>query len=121
MRQEHVCSHTLLPPCGLAAGVAIAVTGGSNPSCAGLGMRSPATPTNGGTTPAYQWKVNGANVGTNSNTYSSSALTNGQIVTCVMTSNLSGVTGNPATSNAMHTISISAAATPAVAIAQNNR
>ncbi len=114
--RTRVFSYTIAP-CGLAAGVAIAVTGGSNPSCAGLGITFTATPTNGGTTPAYQWKVNGANVGTNSNTYSSSALTNGQIVTCVMTSNLSGVTGNPATSNAI-TISISAAATPAVAIAQ---
>ena len=103
--------------CSLAAGVSIAVTGGSNPSCAGAAITFTATPANGGTTPAYQWKVNGANVGTNSSTYSSSSLTNGQVVTCVMTSNLSGVTGNPATSNAV-TIIISAAATPAVAIAQ---
>jgi hypothetical protein len=106
-----------ITPCGLAAGVAIAVTGGSNPSCAGTAITFTATPTNGGATPAFQWKVNGSNVGTNSNTYSSSSLTNGQVVTCVMTSNLSGVTGSPATSNAI-TITISAAATPAVAIAQ---
>ncbi len=106
-----------ITPCGLAAGVAIAVTGGSNPSCAGTNVSFTATPTNGGTTPSYQWKVNGANVGTNANTYSSSTLTSGQVVTCVMTSNLSGVTGNPATSNAI-TISISSAATPAVSIAQ---
>ncbi|MBP6389391.1 MAG: T9SS type A sorting domain-containing protein [Flavobacteriales bacterium] len=106
-----------IPTCGLAAGVAIAITGGSNPSCAGSAITFTATPTNGGTTPAYQWKVNGTNVGTNASTYSSSSITNGQVVTCVMTSNLSGVTGNPATSNAI-TITISAAATPAVAIAQ---
>ncbi len=106
-----------ITPCGLAAGVAIAVTGGSNPSCAGSAITFTATPTNGGTTPAYQWKVNGANVGSNSTTYSSSSFVNSDVVSCVMTSNLSGVTGNPATSNAV-TITITAAATPAVSIAQ---
>ena len=67
--------------------VNIAVTSGSNPTCTGVSITFTAAPTNGGTTPAYQWKVNGTNVGTNSPTYSSSALTNGQVVTCVMTSN----------------------------------
>lgn len=106
-----------ITPCGLAAGVAIAVTGGSNPSCAGQTITLTATPTNGGASPSYQWKVNGTNVGTNSSTYSSSALANGDVVTCVMTSNLSGVTGNPAASNAI-TITISSAATPGITIAQ---
>ena len=84
----------------LAAAVSIALTSGSNPSCAGSSLTFTATPTNGGTAPTYQWKVNGNNVGTGS-TYTTSALTNGQIVTCVMTSNLPGVTSNPATSNAL--------------------
>ena len=83
------------------AGVAIAVTSGTNPSCAGSSVTFTATPTNGGTSPAYQWQVNGSNVGTNSTTYTTTTLTNGQIVTCIMTSNLPGVTGNPATSNSI--------------------
>ncbi|MBL7801595.1 MAG: T9SS type A sorting domain-containing protein [Chitinophagales bacterium] len=82
------------------AGVSIAVTQGSNTICAGSSVTFTATPTNGGTTPTYQWKVDGANAGTGA-TFTSTTLTNGQVVTCVMTSNLPGVLGNPATSNAI--------------------
>ncbi|MFN0033162.1 MAG: MopE-related protein, partial [Flavobacteriales bacterium] len=102
--------------CTTDAGVTIAVTAGSNPTCAGSNITFTALPVNGGTTPAYQWKVNGANVGTNSPTYSSSSLTAGQVVTCEMTSNLPGVTNNPATSNAI-TIVVSPPVTPSVSIA----
>lgn len=69
--------------------VDIAITSGNNPSCAGDGVTFTATPTNGGATPSYQWKVNGGNVGTNSTTYSSTTLTNGDVVSCVITSSSS--------------------------------
>ncbi|HNB81686.1 MAG TPA: hypothetical protein PLP14_06265, partial [Chitinophagaceae bacterium] len=105
-----------LASCTNAANVNIAVTGGSNPSCSGSSVTFTATPTNGGTTPVYQWKVNGANVGTNSPTYTTTSLTNGQIVTCVMTSNLPGVTNNPATSNAI-TMTVNAPSPSSVSIA----
>ena len=83
--------------------------------CAGTSVTFTATPTNGGTAPSYQWKVGGVNVGTNSPTFTTSTLTNGQVVTCVMTSNLSGVTGNPATSNAV-TITVTSSVTPSLSI-----
>ncbi len=60
-----------------------------------------ATPTNGGASPSYQWKKNGVNVGTNSVTYTNSSWVNGDVVSCVMTSNAACVTGNPATSNSI--------------------
>ncbi|HYK47337.1 MAG TPA: T9SS type A sorting domain-containing protein, partial [Parafilimonas sp.] len=88
-------SFTLAP----VASVSIGITSGSNPSCSGASVTFTATPTNGGSSPSYQWKVNGGSVGTNSSTYTTTTLTNGQIVTCVMTSNLANVQGNPATSN----------------------
>ena len=80
----------------VAASVAIAAS--LNPVCAGSGVTFTATPTNGGTTPAYQWKMNGVNAGTNSTTYSYTPA-NSDAITCVLTSNASCVTGSPATSN----------------------
>jgi hypothetical protein len=64
-----------------------------------------ATPTNGGTTPAYQWKVNGVNVGTNSVNYTYTPL-QGDVVTCTLTSSLTCVTNNPATATLNMTVII---------------
>lgn len=84
------------------ASVTIAQTTGTNPMCAGASATFTATATNGGTAPTYQWYINGVAVGgATSSTYTTTTLANGNIVTCVMTSNLPGVTGSPATSNAI--------------------
>ncbi|MES2287813.1 MAG: T9SS type A sorting domain-containing protein [Bacteroidota bacterium] len=96
------------------ASVLVATTSGTNPSCTGSSVTFTATPANGGTTPVYQWQVNGANVGTNSPTYTTTTLTNGQTVTCILTSNYPGVVGSPATSNVI-TITVNAIpATPVI-------
>jgi hypothetical protein len=71
-----------------------------NTICTGTNVTFTATPTNGGT-PSYQWKLNGNNVGTNSNTYSNSGLANGDVVTVVMTSSLACAIPALATSNAI--------------------
>ncbi|WP_188049134.1 LamG-like jellyroll fold domain-containing protein [Flavobacterium sp. GP15] len=68
--------------------------------CAGDAVTFSATPINGGTLPIYQWKVNGVNVGTNSATYVSPALTRGDDVSVAMTSNATScLSGIPTTSN----------------------
>jgi hypothetical protein len=56
---------------GLAASVGVSVSP-SGPICGGGTLTFTANPTNGGSSPSYQWKVNGGNVGTNSATYSTS-------------------------------------------------
>jgi len=56
--------------------------------CAGTTATFYANPTNGGTDPSYQWKINGNNVGSDSDVYSSSSLHNGDIVSVAMTSSL---------------------------------
>jgi hypothetical protein len=80
--------------------VSVAIAASANPVCAGTPVTFTATPTNGGTTPAYQWKVNGVNAGTNSSTYSYSPANN-DVVTIVLTSNATCATGSPATSNSI--------------------
>ena len=67
----------------------------------GTSVTFTATPTNGGSSPTYQWKVNGSNVGTNSSTYTTTSLINNDAVTCELTSNETCVSGNPATSNTL--------------------
>ncbi len=83
----------------LTANVTITSDDADNTICDGTNVTFTATPTNGGTSPSYQWQLNGGNVGTNSTTYSNASLANGDVVTCIMTSNLPGALNNPATSS----------------------
>jgi hypothetical protein len=87
----------------------------STTTCMGTTITFTATAANGGTTPTYQWKVNGTNVGSSISTYSSSSLVTGDVVTCVMTSSSTCATGSPATSNAL-TVTISSSMTASVLI-----
>jgi gliding motility-associated-like protein len=66
--------------------------------CTGEQVNFGASPVNGGNGPTYTWTVNGAVVGTNSNTYSSSTLNNGDVVAVSMSSNMMCTNNNPAAS-----------------------
>ena len=77
--------------------VSVSVSPSANTVCSGTSITFTATPVNGGTTPAYQWQVNSSNAGTNSPTFAYTPLNN-DIVTCILTSNASCITGSPATS-----------------------
>lgn len=113
-KKTRIYSFQLASP--TAANVAITSSDSDNSICTGASVTFTATPTNGGTSPNYQWQVNGANVGTNSNTYTTSTLTTGQTVSCIMTSNMPGATNNPATSNTI-TTTVNPYVTPALTIA----
>ena len=89
-------SITMVVNSNLPAGVSVVAS--SNPFCPGSSVTFTATPTNGGSAPVYQWKVNGVNAGTNSSTFTYNPANNDS-VRCVMTSNLTCVTGNPASSS----------------------
>ncbi len=69
--------------------------------CAGSTVNFTSSNSNGGTNPSYQWKVNGTNVGSNLPTYSSSTLSNNDIVTLEMTSSESCVTSSTVQSAAI--------------------
>ncbi|MCX6307217.1 MAG: hypothetical protein NT040_19805 [Bacteroidetes bacterium] len=95
--------------------VSISIAASSNPFCANTGVLFTATTVNGGATPAFQWKVNGINAGTNSPTFSYNPVNN-NVITCTLTSNANCTTGNPATSNQviMSTFSLVPAITGAI-------
>jgi uncharacterized protein (TIGR02145 family) len=93
-----ITSNTLLMTVNNNLPAGVTITASSNPFCPGSSVTFTATPINGGTTPSYQWKVNGINAGTNSHTFTYNPANNDS-VRCIMTSNLNCVTGNPASSS----------------------
>lgn len=76
-----------------------------------------ATISGGGLSPFIQWKVNGVNVGTNSTSFSSSFLSNGDVVSAELIS--SGCSNGPANSNSI-SMNISSAITPTVSISTSD-
>lgn len=81
--------------------VSITISASDTAICAGTPVTFTASPANGGTSPVYEWKVNGNTVGTNSNTFTTASLNHQDVITCILTSNQSCVLGSPATSNAV--------------------
>ncbi|KAB2807754.1 PKD domain-containing protein [Phaeocystidibacter luteus] len=94
---------------------AVSIAGSSTAICAGDLVTFTATPTDGGSTPSYQWKVNGANVGMNSATYASSTLAQGDMVSVEMTTSLTCSSAPTATSNSV-TMTVSPVVTPSVGV-----
>jgi gliding motility-associated-like protein len=84
--------------------------------CSGATASFMASPTNGGAAPVYQWQVNGTNTGSNSPSYSSNNLVNGDIVSCVLASDAVCATAPTAISNSV-TLTVNPLLTPALTIA----
>ncbi|MEI6900522.1 MAG: hypothetical protein WCL00_11640, partial [Bacteroidota bacterium] len=79
--------------------VSISIVASTNNVCTGTSVTFTATPTSPGTTPFYQWKVNGLNAGSNSQTFIYIPV-NGDQINCILTSSLTVcISNNPATSN----------------------
>lgn len=99
----------------LTASVAIAASPAGD-ICAGTSVTFTATPTNGGTTPTYQWQINGIDVlGETNATFTSTTLANNDQVTVVMTSSELCVLGSPATSPSI-IMTVNPYLTPSVSI-----
>lgn len=97
----------------------VTISANNNPVCTGTNVTFTATPVNGGTSPAYQWKVNGGNTGGNSNVFTTATLNNNDVVSCVMTSNAGCLSAATATSNTI-TMSVTTQITPDVTISASN-
>ncbi len=80
VRKINTCLSTLNPSVSIAAS--------ANPVCAGDPVTFTATPANGGSAPAYLWKINGNSAGANSAIFKTNTLANGDIINCVMSSSV---------------------------------
>ncbi|MDR4469758.1 MAG: right-handed parallel beta-helix repeat-containing protein [Nitrospira sp.] len=98
--ESFFAQYSITAPCSLIPSVSIAADPG-NSITPGTSVTFTATPTNGGSTPSYQWKVNGGNVGTGQDTYTSTTLADGDEVNCEMTSSDPCADPMMATSNAI--------------------
>lgn len=94
---------------------AVSISGPTGPICSGVNATFAAIPVNGGAAPSYQWKVNGANVGSNSVSYTSNTLANGDVLTIIMTSN-APCPATPTVNSAPTPLSVTPSVTPAVTI-----
>jgi hypothetical protein len=81
--------------------------------CPGSSITFIATATNEGSAPIYQWKKNGGNVGSNSNSFTASNVSNPDVIVCMLTSNMQCANPSTVSSNA---IVVNLVATPAVTI-----
>ena len=107
-------SNTLTMAVNATQVVSISIAASANPVCTGASVTFTATPANGGTTPAYQWKKGGTAITGATNAIYSYTPANADVITCVLTSNATCTSGSPATSNTV-TIVVSASAAAPVA------
>jgi gliding motility-associated-like protein len=79
----------------------VSITSSATTMCAGSLVSFTAAAVGEGATPVYQWQVNGSPVGTNSTMYSSSSLSDGDAVSCVLSSSAACAAPATAPSNAI--------------------
>ena len=77
----------------------IVITSDDSSICSGTGVNFSAAILHGGVPPLYQWQKNGLPVGLNTDNYSDNTLSNGDMVSCTLTSNLICVSQIVITSN----------------------
>lgn len=94
---------------------AVSITASVTTVCAGSPVSFTAAAANGGATPAYQWQVNGVATGPGGNSYVSSSLANGDVVSCTLNSSAACSSPVTANSNAV-TITVNPSVTSSVRI-----
>jgi hypothetical protein len=93
---------------------AISITASDTDICVGTSVTFSSAIVNGGTSPAYKWKVNGSVLGTGSS-YTSTAFANNDVVVCELTSSYGCPTPPVVTSNSI-SMEVTLYSTPAITI-----
>ncbi len=116
---DSVYSNTLTIATQSPQPVTISISTPDTNVCSGENIAFTSIETNGGSSPAYNWYVNGYSAGSGS-TYTLNNIQSASSVYCVVTSNSNCVSGSPATSNtlSMH-IQTSALASLSIAASSN--
>ena len=107
-------SNTITMTVDVPVPVSVSILADNTTVCAGTQVTFTPTPNNGGTTPSYQWYVNGVPYGGAISGPLTYAPANNDQVYVIMTSSLTCTTGNPATSNSI-TITTNPLPTPTLA------
>ncbi|MCK6648450.1 MAG: PKD domain-containing protein [Bacteroidia bacterium] len=110
------CASSRIPVTGIinpTSPVSVSILSNDIEICQGETISFTSQSINPGTMPAYQWLVNGDTLGTG-NTFSSSSLMNGDIVSCILASSNSCSSNNPATSNSISVTVHSLPPTPSI-------
>jgi len=110
-----VTSNSITMSVGNQVTPSVTISASSTDICSGTPVTFTATAVGGGATPSYQWRLNGNNVGVNSNTYQNSTLQDGNSVSVVMMSSLGCANPTTATSNTV-VVGVTAPSTPSVSI-----
>ena len=94
----------------------VSVSASTNNICSGTSVSFTASATNGGNSPSYQWKNNGtAIIGATNSSYSSSALANGDVISCILTTSAACYTSQTANSNGV-TMVVTANVSPSISV-----
>ena len=98
----------------------ISVSASNVSFCPGTAVTFTANPINGGTSPVLIWKINGVDVGKHDTTFSTSLLNNGDLVNCVLVSNVvTCILNDTAISNKIK-LSVTAKNLPTITIATDS-
>ena len=71
-----------------AVATSLSIAASATTICGGDSVTFTATPLNGGNSPAYQWQLNGGNIGTNQVIFTSTMLADGDQVSCILTGSI---------------------------------
>jgi gliding motility-associated-like protein len=94
-----VVSNTIEMTVNTATPPSVTISASENMICPGTVVEYTATALNSGASPSYQWKLNGANVGSNNPVYSNTALADGDEVYCIVTPGIGSCSTAPIASD----------------------
>jgi uncharacterized delta-60 repeat protein len=99
--------------------IQIVISEGTNPLCSNDSASFIAITNDHGSNPSYQWKINSLNVGTDSNTFTSSSFNDGDVLTCELTVSELCVNENTVVSNSISISVNPIPTTPTITLSDN--